>query len=62
MYLKYGTYCKAFTTLMMMPSSVVVSMMGAVNPRLHHRIKWNNTVPKIISEDLKKNKTKELAM
>jgi len=62
MYLKYGTYCKAFTTLMMMPSSVKVSMMGVVNPRLHHKIKWNNTVPKIISEDLRKNKTKELAM
>ncbi len=62
MYLKYGTYCKAFTTVMMMPSSVKVSMMGSVNPRLHHKITWKNTVPQIISEDLRKNKTKELAM
>jgi hypothetical protein len=54
MYLKYGTYCKAFTTVMMMPSSVRVAMMGAISPRLHHRIKWNNTVPKILRDDLKK--------
>jgi len=54
MYLKYGTYCKSFTTVMMMPSSVKVSMMQSVNPRLHHKITWNNTVPKIISEDLRK--------
>lgn len=61
-YLKYGTYVKSFTTVMMMPSSVKVSMMGSVNPRLHHKITWKNTVPQIISEDLRKNKTKELAM
>ena len=54
MYLKYGTYAKSFTTVMMMPSSVVVSMMGNKNKRLHHRIKWNNTVPKIVSEGLRK--------
>lgn len=56
MYLKYGTYCKSFTTVMMMPSSVRVSMMGSVNPRLHHKITWKNTAPKIISEDLRKIK------
>lgn len=54
MYLRFGTYAKAFTTVMMMPSSVKVSMMGNVNKRLHHKIKWNNTVPKIIREDLRK--------
>lgn len=56
MYLRYGTYCKAFTTVMMMPCSVKVSMMGSVNPRLHHKITWKNTVPQIISEDLRKSK------
>lgn len=54
MYLKYGTYCKAFTTVMMMPASTKVKMMGQINPRLHHSIKWVNTVPMIVSEDLKK--------
>lgn len=58
-YLKYGTYVKSFTTVMMMPSSVKVSMMGSENPRLHHKITWNNTVPKIISEDLRKTRIKQ---
>lgn len=54
MYLLYGTYCKAFTTVMMQPSSVKVSMMNSNNPRLHHQINWGNTVPKIINEKHKK--------
>lgn len=54
MYLKYGTYCKAFTTVMNMPSSVKAVMMNTSNPRLHHKINWKNTVPKIISEELRK--------
>ena len=54
MYLKYGTYAKSFTTVMMMPSSVKISMMGNVNKRIHHQIKWNNTVPKIVQEDFRK--------
>jgi hypothetical protein len=54
MYLKYGTYCKAFTTTMMHPSGVKVSMMRANNPRLHHSISWNNTTPMIISKKYQK--------
>jgi hypothetical protein len=54
MYKKYGTSCKAFTTVMMMPSSVKVTMMSTKHSRLHHKINWLNTVPKIISENLKK--------
>jgi hypothetical protein len=54
MYLKYGTYCKAFTTTMMHPSVVKVSMMNSNNPRLHHSITWINTVPCIIDEKHKK--------
>ena len=57
MYLKYGTYCKAFTTVMNMPSSVKISMLHSSNPRVHHAIIWGNTVPKIISEELKKQIT-----
>lgn len=55
MYLKYGTYCKAFTTVINMPSSVKVSMIPPHDKRLHHKIIWNNTVPKIIPETLKKS-------
>jgi hypothetical protein len=54
MYLRYGTYAKAFTTVMNMPSSVKVSLMGRKNMRLHHHITWRNTVPRIISEEHKK--------
>jgi hypothetical protein len=54
MYIKYGTYCKAFTTVMMHPSSVVVSMLFTNNSRIHHRINWKTTVPLIISEKYKK--------
>lgn len=54
MYLRFGTYCKAFTTVMMHPSSIKVSMMNTSNMRLHHSIKWKNTIPVIISDKYKK--------
>jgi len=56
MYARYGTYCKAFTTVMMHPSGVRVSMMNSSNPRIHHTIKWLNTAPMIIDERFKKPK------
>lgn len=56
-YLLSGTYVKSFTTVMMQPSSVRISMMNANHPRIHHSIKWNNTVPMIIDESYKKNNT-----
>lgn len=53
-YLKYGTYCKSFTTVMMHPSGVRVSMMNANHKRIHHSINWANTTPMIIDESFKK--------
>lgn len=53
-YLKYGTYVKSFTTVMLQPSSVFVSMMGFKTNRLHHRVKMCYTVPMIINENYKK--------
>jgi hypothetical protein len=50
MYLRFGTYCKAFTTVMMMPSSVRIAMMRSNNPRIHHAIDWKATVPCIIRD------------
>lgn len=55
MYLRYGTYCKAFTTVMMSPGNVKVSIMNTTNVRIHHAIKWGNTVPVIIRENYKKS-------
>lgn len=54
MYLKYGTYCKAFTTVMMHPSGVKVSMMHSNHVRIHHLIKWINTTPLILRQEYKK--------
>jgi hypothetical protein len=54
MYLRFGTYCKSYTTTMMHPSSVKVAIMHTSNPRIHHSIKWVNTVPMIIDEKHKK--------
>lgn len=54
MYQRFGTYCKAFTTAMMMPSSVRVSMMRSNNPRIHHSINWKATVPCILREKHRK--------
>ena len=49
MYQRFGTYCKAFTTVMMMPSAVRVGMMSSKTPRLHHSIDWERAVPRIVS-------------
>lgn len=54
MYKRFGTYCKAFTTVMMMPSAVRVSMMNSNTPRLHHTVDWKTCVPCIIPERYKK--------
>jgi hypothetical protein len=54
MYKKFGTYCKAFTTTMMQPSSVKVSMMNSNHQRIHHSINWGNTVPMIIDQKYKR--------
>lgn len=55
MYQRFGTYCKAFTTVMMMPSCVVVSMLRSNNPRIHHQINWKQAVPCIVSDKCRKS-------
>ena len=54
MYLQYGTYVKTFYSIMLEPSCVVVSLVGGAHKRIHHRIEWNNAVPKIVSSRFKK--------
>jgi hypothetical protein len=39
---------------MIEPSCCKISMMGDTNKRIHHTINWNNAVPKILDEKLKK--------
>ncbi len=54
MYLRFGTYCKAFTTVLMHPSSVKIAMMNAKNVRIHHKITWSATSVAIIDEKYRK--------
>lgn len=53
-YLDWGTYVKSFYTVMYAPSCVKVSDMRSRVGRIHHVIDWNNAVPKIVSESLRK--------
>jgi len=56
MYLDTGTYMKSFYTVMMAPSCTTVRVMGQTNPRLHHHIRWDHAVPKIISDTYRKKR------
>lgn len=49
-YKALGTYVKSFYSVMYAPSCVKISMMGRTDKRLHHKIDWKRTAPKIISE------------
>lgn len=53
-YLQQGTYVKSFYSVMFQPSSIDITMMGVRFKRLHHRVNWNCTVPKILSQSFKK--------
>lgn len=53
-YLDLGTYVKSFYSVIYAPSCVVVAPMGQTHMRLHHRVNWNHCVPKILSQDYKK--------
>lgn len=53
-YLDSGTYVKSFYSVMACPSSVKVSMMGSKHKRIHHKINWEASVPKILNEKWRK--------
>ena len=50
-YMDQGTYVKSFYSVIFHPSSVKVGTMGDTKKRLHHKVNWNNTAPKIINEE-----------
>lgn len=53
-YLNHGTYIKSFYSVIVAPSCVKVGVMGQYHHRMHHKIEWNDAVPKIIREDWRK--------
>lgn len=58
LYIESGTYVKSFYSVMYAPSCVKISTIGdprSPHYRIHHKINWNCTVPKIIRESVKKH-------
>jgi len=56
-YLEHGTYVKTFYSIMYAPSCVKVGIMGdhrSPHYRIHHKINWHKTAPKILREEWKK--------
>lgn len=56
-YLDVGTYVKSFYSVMYAPSCVQISVMGdprGGNYRIHHKINWHKTAPKILRQTYKK--------
>lgn len=53
-YKSFGTYVKSFYSVIAAPSCCKIDLMGSKNKRIHHKINWNNAVPKIIDEKYKK--------
>jgi hypothetical protein len=54
LYRSAGTYVKSFYTVMQAPACVKLRLLSTSNPRIHHRIDWTRTTPKILSADYKK--------
>lgn len=50
LYKFYGTYVKSFYSVLYAPSAVHVAELRSKHPRLHHLVRWENAVPKILSE------------
>lgn len=59
LYLDQGTYVKSFYTVMMAPSSVKIAEIGQNHKRIHHRITWDNAVPKLIGEEYRKRSQRD---
>lgn len=57
-YKSFGTYVKSFYSVMTAPSCCKIDLIGKVNKRIHHKINWNNAVPKIVDESHRKIKAR----
>jgi hypothetical protein len=57
LYLDNGTYVKSFYSVMYAPSCVQIGTLGDPRSkayRIHHKINWHNTSPKILREEYRK--------
>lgn len=53
-YKNFGTYVKSFYSVMAEPSCCKIGLMGRIDKRIHHSVKWKFAVPKILDEKYKK--------
>lgn len=54
-YLKDGTYVKSFYSILFQPSSIkIFALKDRLQSRMHHKVSWDKTVPKIIREEHRK--------
>lgn len=53
-YCDTGTYQKSMYSVMYHPSSVKIHAIGWKNYRIHHQVRWANTVPLILNQKYKK--------
>lgn len=60
LYLSAGTYTKSFYTVLAAPSCTQIGVMGdprgSNGNRIHHKINWHATAPKILDERFRKSK------
>ena len=56
LYKMFGTYVKSLTSAVACPSSVSVSCMGTVAPRVHHSIDWSVMCPAVLDASWCKDK------
>lgn len=53
-YQEFGTYIKSLYSVIFEPSCVAIQVLNTSNPRLHHRIIWENAIPCILREEHRK--------
>ena len=54
MYLDLGTYIKSFYSIIVSPNCCKISTLGNNDLRIHHKILWNKSCPKLIRERYRK--------
>ena len=49
-----GTYVKSYSSVIVFPSGVKVTLLNSHHKRIHHNVYWENTAPKILQEKWRK--------
>lgn len=57
-YKSFGTYVKSFYSVIAAPDCCKIDLMGRKHKRIHHKVNWNNAVPRIIDERHRKFKAR----